>query len=70
MAQAMRAAPPNQMSYEEFLCTDFEEMRVEWVDGEIEYMGTVSTTHARLVGFLVALLPYFLESHNLGELFY
>jgi len=66
----MRLAPPARMTYEEFLKADFGEQRVEWVDGETEYMGTVSAAHARLVGFLVRLLPFFLEHYRLGELFF
>jgi Uma2 family endonuclease len=55
------------MTYEEFLKADFGEQRVEWVDGEIEFMGTVSREHSRLVLFLAALIRHFLEVGNLGE---
>jgi Uma2 family endonuclease len=64
---AMRMAPVAHMTYEDFLKADFEEQRVEWVDGEIEYMGTVSREHSGLVLFLASLLRHFMEAGNLGE---
>ncbi len=69
MTQAMRAAPPARMSYEEFLNTDFEELRVEWVDGEIEYMGTVSREHSDLETYLVSLIRFYIEACSLGIVF-
>jgi Uma2 family endonuclease len=58
------------MTYEEFLKADFEEQRVEWVDGEIDYMGTVSSEHADLVGFLLALMRFYIDGRGPGRLFF
>jgi Uma2 family endonuclease len=64
---AMKLAPPTRMTYEEFLKADFGGQRVEWVNGEIDYMGTVSRVHNRLVLFLASLMQHFVEAGSLGE---
>lgn len=67
---AMRMAPPAHMTYEEFLKADFGEQRVEWVDGEIEYMGTVAREHSELAGWLYAVIRFLCEFHRLGSVFF
>lgn len=74
MSQAIRTEPaprpPVRMSYEEFLKTDFGSQRVEWVDGGLSFMGTVSREHSLLVKFLLRILADFIEINGLGELFF
>lgn len=74
MAQAIktveRPAPPLKMTYEEFLEADFGEQRVEWVNGEVSYMGTVSREHSYLGSFLIALFRFFIEAYQLGFVFF
>jgi Uma2 family endonuclease len=57
------------MTYEEFLKADFGEQRVEWVNGEIEFMGTVSREHSELVVFLIALLRIYVPAMQPGNVF-
>src|SRR5438067_1818480 len=57
---------PQPMSYEEFLKTDFGAQRAEWVNGEVSYMGTVSTRHANLVTFLLTLLKFWIDARDGG----
>src|SRR5262249_35021593 len=74
MAQALKAderpASPLKMTYEEFLEADFGEQRVEWVNGEVSSMGTVSREHSNLGGFLIALFRFFIEAYQLGFVFF
>jgi Uma2 family endonuclease len=58
------------MTYEAFLETDFGERRVEWVDGEVVEMGTISDSHNDLGGFLLALIRFFVDAFGLGAVRY
>ncbi len=58
-----------EMTYEEFLVHPDVPERSEWVGGRVVVMGTVSRVHARLTGFLFALLRSYVESNDLGEVF-
>ncbi len=42
---SVAAKPSTKMSYEEFLTWADEDMRSEWVNGEVVFMGQVSTKH-------------------------
>jgi Uma2 family endonuclease len=57
------------VSWEDFLSWLDEDVRAEWVDGEIIEMSPASSAHQRLVGFLSALLQLFVEQYHLGEIF-
>ena len=63
---ASRKPPPGKMTYEEFLAWADEDMRAEWVNGEVIQLGPVSNRHQNLVGFLTILLRHFVEERHLG----
>lgn len=59
-------SPPAKMTYEEFLAWANEDMRAEWVDGEVFLMSPASDRHQDLSDFLTALLRFFVEAKQLG----
>src|SRR5438105_10399034 len=61
------SAPPARMTYEEFLEWADEDTWAEWVDGEVIVMSPASLTHQRILTFLAALLSFFVEANQLGE---
>lgn len=65
------AAPPTsippRMTFEEFLEWTDEDVRAEWVNGEIEFMSPASFQHQDLIGFLTALLRHLAEERELGK---
>jgi Uma2 family endonuclease len=63
------APPEPPVSYEEFLAWADEDVRAEWIDGNVQIMSPASSTHQRLVRFLSNLLSVWVEEHALGEVF-
>ena len=59
--------PP--VSYEEFLAWADEDVRAEWIDGDIQIMSPASSTHQRLVRFLSNTLSVWVEQQNTAEVF-
>jgi len=59
--------PGRRMSEAEFVkwCSDFW---AEWVDGEVILMSPVNIDHAKVFGFLHAVLETFVSKHDLGLL--
>lgn len=45
-----------------------ENLRVEWVDGEVIFMAPTNEDHADTVDWLFTLLKMYVEEHNLGKL--
>ncbi len=68
MATAMPVPLPSKMTFEEFLVWG-ENVRAEWVDGEVEIMSPVSEEHQKLGGFLFPLLCFLVEEKQAGEVF-
>ncbi len=74
MSQTLTDARPDQkvtpakISYEEFL-ERYDGIRAEWIDGEVELMSAVSSSHQRIGNFLFRILTEFVEVHDLGEVF-
>jgi len=64
--EGMPVAPPGRMSEDEFVAWCGDEVRAEWVDGEVIVMSPASADHDDLVGWLLAVLRPFAERHNLG----
>lgn len=59
--------PSKRMTEEEFLAWCHEEMRAEWVDGEVIIISPVSTDHGRLTRFVLSLLNDYAQERDLGE---
>ena len=64
-------APPNlpcdTISYRKFLEWNGEEGWFEWVDGEVIKMSNPSLRHQQLSRFLTAILQFWIETKNIGE---
>src|SRR5712675_1423475 len=56
------------MSYEEFLAWADPELRVEWVDGRVEFMEPVSEEHNDESGMLVSTIRTYVEEKKLGKI--
>jgi len=71
MTIAVPLSPPHNMTFEEFLdwAITEEDLRVELVDGEVEYMSPVSLAHQELSGFLFTLMKMLAESRKSGQMF-
>src|SRR5262245_45050222 len=58
------------VSYEDFLRMDFGEKRVEWVNGVVIDMGSISKIHNAITRFLIAFFEDFLSLTTGGEVFH
>jgi Uma2 family endonuclease len=59
--------PKSSMTEDEFVTWCFkDEVRAEWIDGEVIIMSPVSTEHARLVNWLLQVVSIFVEQRELG----
>jgi Uma2 family endonuclease len=59
--------PNDKISYQKFLEWNGEEGWFEWIDGEVIKMSNPSLRHQLLSGFLSAVLKFFVESKNCGQ---
>lgn len=64
-----KAVPEPPVSYEEFLAWADEDVRAEWIDGNIRIISPASSTHQRLVRFLSTILSVWVEQRDDGEVF-
>ncbi len=62
-------ASVTHMSFEEFLAWASEEIRAEWVEGEVWVMAPVREIHALLQGWLFALFKFWLEFRPIGVVY-
>ncbi|MCB9126393.1 MAG: Uma2 family endonuclease [Ardenticatenales bacterium] len=62
----LAADAAKKISYEQFLAWADEDLRPEWVDGEIITMSPASNRHQDLARFLTALLSVFVETRSTG----
>lgn len=62
----VNTSPPRKMTYEQFLDWLDEDVRAEWVDGEVILMSPASDRHQDLLDFLTSLLHHFTEAYQLG----
>lgn len=60
---------PLRMTEEEFWAWSDEDVKAEFVDGEVIVYSPASVHHVSLTWFLGALLKLFVEKHNLGYVF-
>jgi Uma2 family endonuclease len=64
-----REAPPEPpVSYQEFLDWADEDVRAEWIDGEIHLMSPASDRHQDISRFLTSLLSLFVEGGTASAL--
>jgi Uma2 family endonuclease len=56
----------HRMTYAEFLAWADEDTWAEWVDGEVIFLSPCSNKHQALAGFLLVILRFFVEVHDLG----
>lgn len=69
---ALRAAEDNGPvfpTFESFIEWVDEDTSAEWVEGEVYFMSPASTEHQDIVGFLSAVLRFFVERKTLGRVF-
>jgi len=65
--KSTREAPPEPpVSYEEFLTWADEDVRAEWIDGDIHVMSPASDRHQDLAEFLLALMRLLVEHEGEG----
>ncbi|HXG66626.1 MAG TPA: Uma2 family endonuclease [Blastocatellia bacterium] len=64
------APPPGKITYQEFLDWLDDNTHAEWVNGEVALMSPVSKPHQDIARFLLNLISYFVESHQLGAVYY
>jgi Uma2 family endonuclease len=57
------------MTEDEFVASFGEDIKAEWIDGEVIVMSPASTRHVDLVGFLNSILRMFVVKHNLGAVY-
>lgn len=59
--------PPGRMTEDEFVAWCDEDVKAEWIDGEVLIMSPSSAEHVRIQNFLSHVLSYWVEHFNLGE---
>lgn len=72
MAQGTTSEPLSALTltFEEFVAWALaEEVRAEWVEGKVEFMGSVSLDHQEIGNFLFRLLSEYVEAKLLGFVF-
>jgi Uma2 family endonuclease len=58
---------PERMTYEEFLEWAEDGSHLEWVNGKVVSMSPISKKHNDVSIFLLALIRFFVETHQLGD---
>ena len=61
-----RTPPPGLVTFEEFLVWCDEDTHAEWVDGAIIMMSPASDHHQDISDFLITVLRFYNEAHQLG----
>jgi Uma2 family endonuclease len=61
---------PVKMTFEQYLSLGEDDLKSEWVDGEVHYMSPVSKFHQRVSLFLIWLIETFVSAHRIGQVFY
>lgn len=60
--------PTGPMTEDEFVAWCDEDVKAEWVDGEVIIMSPSSSRHVRIVNWLIRVLGDFVEDRDLGEI--
>ena len=61
------ATEPVLMTEAEFAEWSMQDVRAEWVDGQVVFMRPVSLKHVQVAGFLLILMNLYAEFHDLGQ---
>jgi Uma2 family endonuclease len=65
------AKSKKKISYEEFLELCDEDIRAEWINGEVFIMTEPTTvTHQEVAMLIMGMLHNYVEFHNLGEILF
>ena len=64
---AMKAPPRLRMTEDEFVAWCDEDVKAEWVDGEVIVHSPANIKHVRLEKFLLQVVDGFVTHHDLGE---
>ena len=62
-----KQSEPLRMSEEQFIAWSSDEVRAEWVDGEVEIMNAVMSDHADLTMFITLVVGNFVTLNELGK---
>jgi Uma2 family endonuclease len=62
-----KAPPDRKLSEEEFLAWCDEDVKAEWVDGQVIVMSPANLRHVELTVFLTALLKTWVDDRDLGK---
>jgi Uma2 family endonuclease len=60
---------PRRLSWQEYLQFGDENTLAEWIDGRVIMLFSGSTKHQQIAGFLDRVVGFYIESHNLGQVF-
>ena len=63
------AEAPKRMTYEEYLAWAGDDVRAEWVDGEVVLFMPVGKRHVLLISFLFQLIGAYARLRRLGEVY-
>lgn len=61
-----KAPPAGKLSEEEFLAWCDEDVKAEWVDGQVIVMSPANSQHVNLTAFLISLMRIWVEDRDLG----
>jgi Uma2 family endonuclease len=61
-----KAPPDRKLSEEEFLAWCDEDVKAEWVDGQVIVMSPANAQHVNLTAFLISLIRIWVEDRDLG----
>lgn len=64
-----KAPPEGKISEEEFLAWCDEDVKAEWVDGQVIVMSPANVQHVNLTSFLISLMRIWVEDRDLGAVF-
>lgn len=61
--------PEGKLSEEQFLAWCDEDVKAEWVDGQVIVMSPANVQHVNLTSFLISLMRIWVEDRDLGAVF-
>lgn len=67
--EGYKPPPEGKISEEEFLAWCDEDVKAEWVDGQVIMMSPANVQHVNLTSFLISLMRIWVEDRDLGAVF-